>query len=220
MRAGQDLAAAGYVGLKGTAAVAEKKEEELLKRFSRRFVDGCMAVEREYGIYRTPDGRDTTAEQIRRGTAAEPVEQETAAEQTRREAAAEPSSDCLWNTAGATEWMEAGEGGILAALWNFFEEHGMGFELELRALPILQETVEVCEVFDLNPYCLRSEGCILLTADNGGDLVRNLAEAGIRAAVVGKVTEGPGKRIHNGEIHSFLNRPKPDELDKVITKSN
>lgn len=110
--------------------------------------------------------------------------------------------------AGAADLMEADDGGIMAALWYFFEGTGFGFDIELKKIPILQETVEICELLDFNPYCLRSAGCFLFTADNGGDVVRTLAGMNIDSAVIGKVAMGPGKRIHNGEIHSFLNRPK------------
>ncbi|MBO1722878.1 hypothetical protein HJV72_19570, partial [Extibacter sp. GGCC_0201] len=71
-------------------------------------------------------------------------------------------------------------------LWDYFDEFGLGFEMELRKLPLLQETVEVCEVFDVNPYRLQSEGCALLTAANGGALVRELEKQDIHAVVLGK----------------------------------
>ena len=111
-------------------------------------------------------------------------------------------------------WYEAGEGGIMTALWNYFNEFGLGFELELRKLPIRQETVEVCEVFDVNPYRLESEGCVLLTAENGGVLAEALEQKGIHAVVVGRTRQSVGRQIHNGEIHSFLDRPRPDELER------
>ena len=63
------------------------------------------------------------------------------------------------------------------------------FEMDLRKLPIRQETVEVCEVLGLNPYILMSSGSMLITTDDGFGLVRKLEQAGIHAAVVGKVTE-------------------------------
>ena len=92
----------------------------------------------------------------------------------------------IFRNAGAVSWCFAGEGGIMAALWDYFDEFGLGFEMELRKLPLLQETVEVCEVFDVNPYRLQSEGCALLTAANGGALVRELEKQDIHAVVLGK----------------------------------
>lgn len=120
---------------------------------------------------------------------------------------------------GATSWCLAGEGGIMTALWDYFDEFGLGFEMELRRLPILQETVEVCEVFDVNPYRLQSEGCALLTAANGGALVSKLEKKGIHAVVLGRTQTGIKRQIYNGEIQTFLDRPKPDELYKVTVRS-
>ena len=102
----------------------------------------------------------------------------------------------------------------MAALWDYFDGFGLGFEIELRLLPIRQETVEVCEVFDVNPYRLQSEGCALLTAPNGGDLVRQLGKMGIQAVVIGKTKAGIKRQIFNGETETYLDRPKPDELYK------
>lgn len=117
--------------------------------------------------------------------------------------------------AGAESCFFAGEGGIMTALWNYFDAFGLGFEMELRRLPLLQETVEVCEVFDVNPYRLQSAGCILLTAQNGGALTERLKKQGIPAVVIGRTSKSIGRRIYNGEIQTFLDRPKPDELYKI-----
>ena len=103
----------------------------------------------------------------------------------------------------------------MAALWDYFEAFDLGFEIELRRLPILQETVEVCEVFDVNPYRLQSEGCILMTAANGRVLAASLEKQGIPAVVIGRTTKSIGRRIRNGELQTFLDRPKPDELYKI-----
>ena len=43
---------------------------------------------------------------------------------------------------------EAGEGGIFAALWNMAEACNAGFTVDMKKLPILQETIEVCEALD------------------------------------------------------------------------
>lgn len=116
---------------------------------------------------------------------------------------------------GAASWCCPGEGGIMTALWDYLSHFGLGFEIDLKKLTVLQETIEVCEVFDVNPYRLHAGGCLLFTADNGGALARNLERKGIRASVAGRITGGVGRQIINGEIHSFLDRPKPDELYKI-----
>jgi len=75
---------------------------------------------------------------------------------------------------------------------------------------------EICERYDLNPYRLFSTGCLLFSADNGGDLVHALKEQGIHAAVIGKVTGGIKRIIDHGESVGYLDRPSEDELYKVL----
>ncbi len=107
------------------------------------------------------------------------------------------------------------EGGIYGALWEVAEASGIGLEIDLKAIPIRQETVEICEYFELNPYYLISSGCMLMAAERGHDLVRELQAAGIPAAVIGKAVEGKARRIWNGGEESYLERPKTDELYKI-----
>lgn len=111
------------------------------------------------------------------------------------------------------------EGGILAALWNAAERYRAGLAVYLRRIPVRQETVEICEALGLNPYRLLSGGCTLFAADNGNDVLWALGEAGICGAVIGKVTGGRDRLILNGEVRSHLNRPAPDEIEKLKKKT-
>lgn len=116
---------------------------------------------------------------------------------------------------GVSAMHDVTEGGIYGALWEVAEASGVGLEADLKAIPIRQETVEICEYFELNPYYLISSGCMLMTAERGHDLARKLQAAGIPAAVIGKTTEGKARRIWNGGEESYLERPKTDELYKI-----
>ncbi len=127
-----------------------------------------------------------------------------------------PVSPEFWRSCGAAEWEPAGEGGILTAIWNLTGAYETGVEFYLRQIPMRQETVEVCERLELNPYRLYSRGCVLLTADNGGQLVRILAEKYIPAQVIGRVNKGIAREMIVQEGRGFLERPQPDEITKVI----
>lgn len=122
----------------------------------------------------------------------------------------------LLRSLGATEWEYVSEGGVLAALWNISGAYEQGIRVELLKIPVKQELIEVCEVFDLNPYRLRSGGCYVAAADHGGDMVRALEENGIEAAVVGKIEKGIVRKIEGAGGTGFLERPQPDEIYKVI----
>lgn len=116
-----------------------------------------------------------------------------------------------------TAYETAGEGGILAALWNLSGRLESGITFDLRRIPVRQITIEICELWALNPYRLLSGGCAVMTAPNGARAVRLLQQEGIQAAVIGQVTEGIARRMYHGsETAGFLERPQPDEYEKVM----
>ena len=107
------------------------------------------------------------------------------------------------------------EGGIFGALWEMAEASDVGLEIDLKKIPIRQETIEICEFFGINPYQLISSGCMLMAAKDGNMLVRELERAGIPASVIGKATAGNDRVLLNGEGRRFLEPPKTDELYRV-----
>lgn len=121
-----------------------------------------------------------------------------------------------WKPFGVTESEPTGEGGILTALWNLSGAFETGIVFSLRQIPVKQETIEVCERLELNPYRLYSKGCCLLVADNGGHTVEALAQEGIFAQVIGRVNCGIAREILSAEGHGYLERPQPDEMKKVV----
>lgn len=108
-------------------------------------------------------------------------------------------------------------GGVFGALWELSQKTGMGFCVELKKIPVKQETVEVCEFFGVNPYELLSGGALLMVTEDGAGLVSALAEAGISAAVIGSAVPGNDKIVINGEEARCLGRPQQDEIFKVYS---
>ncbi len=117
---------------------------------------------------------------------------------------------------GVSAMHDVTEGGIFGALWEMAESSGVGLEIDLRKIPLKQETIEVCEFFHINPYELISSGCMLMASPDGNTLVRELEKAGVHAVVIGKATTGNDRILLNEEERRFLEPPKPDELYKVI----
>lgn len=109
---------------------------------------------------------------------------------------------------------DASEGGIMAALWELADSSGVGLTIELKKLPIRQETVEVCEFCNANPYELLSGGCLVMTAQDGDALVEALNREGIPAVVVGKITDSNDRVIYNEDEKRFLDKPKMDEIHR------
>lgn len=119
-------------------------------------------------------------------------------------------------SSGTRHMHDASEGGIFAALWELAESSGVGLEIELRRLPIRQETVEVCEFLGVNPYELLSGGSLLMVTEDGNGLAEKLLDAGINAVVVGRTTNNNDKIIYNGEEKRFMDKPAMDEIHKFI----
>ena len=107
-----------------------------------------------------------------------------------------------WRVYGATEWEEVSEGGIFTALWNLSGAYRVGFIVDLYRIPVRQETIEVCEQYDVNPYRWR--------------LCERLAESGVKAAVIGRVNPGIKREVCYGRVRGFMERPREDEIRKII----
>ncbi len=116
---------------------------------------------------------------------------------------------------GEIAMQEVRNGGIFAALWNMAEEYRVGLTVYLKKIPVRQETIEICEALELNPYELLSGGCMLLAVDNSNDVIPGLLEAGCPAAFIGKVTDKSDRIVLNGEHIRYLNKPEPDEIEKL-----
>ena len=117
---------------------------------------------------------------------------------------------------GAAAMHDVTEGGVFGALWELAEASGVGLTVDLRAIPIRQETVEICELYDLNPYELISSGSMLIAAKDGNRVLSALKENGIHAALIGVVTEGKERVLLNQGEKRFLTPPHTDEIYKVI----
>lgn len=110
---------------------------------------------------------------------------------------------------------DARNGGVFGALWELSKSMGVGLSIDLKKIPIRQETIEICEFFDLNPYELLAGGCLLMVTPESGKLIEDLREEGIPATVIGRTTGNNDKVIFNGEENRFLEPAKPDEIFKV-----
>lgn len=120
---------------------------------------------------------------------------------------------------GVSGMHDVTEGGIFGALWEMAEASQVGMSIDLKKIPVKQETIEISEFFGINPYELISSGSMLMAADNGNAVVHAIEKAGVEAVVIGKTVAGRDRILHNaGEIR-FLEPPKADELYKVIVHS-
>nr|WP_330398484.1 AIR synthase family protein [Anaerocolumna aminovalerica] len=173
---GQEIVMTKWAGLEGTAIIANKKEAELLTKYTRDFIDGAKNFIKNISV--VPEAK-------------------------------------IGREMGVTSMHDVTEGGIFGALWEIGEASKVGMEVDLKKIPIKQETIEICEFYDLNPYQLISSGVMLMITDKANALVDELKKQGIFAAVIGRITEGRNRIVMNEDEKRFLEPPKSDELYKV-----
>ena len=112
---------------------------------------------------------------------------------------------------GATAMHDATEGGILGAVWEVAECSGLGVDVFVESIPVKEETKKICAAMGIDYLRLISSGTMIIAAEDGPMLVDKLAEAGIAAAVIGKLTEG-GKYMLAGGLRLPLEQPGSDAL--------
>ncbi len=174
--AGIPLAVVGEVGLSGTLSRIRKDREILAKRLSQMYLN--EAVSNCEGLLSLREAMSAVKEFYR-------------------------NSDTE-STLPETDPIQIVEGGIFAALWNFSQIHDCGLRVELKEIPIRQETVEVCNILDINPYEMYSGGAVLIAGERSEDLVKDLLERGFAAAVIGHTTGDHDRLILNGDEKRFL----------------
>ena len=116
---------------------------------------------------------------------------------------------------GASAMHDVSEGGVFGALWELAESAGVGLEIDIKKIPIRQETIEVCEFFDVNPYKLLSGGCLLIATEDGNGLVMELEKADIPAVIIGKATDSNDRVLINEDERRFLETTQTDELYQI-----
>lgn len=107
-------------------------------------------------------------------------------------------------------------GGVYGALWQLGAAIKRGMRIDNCKLPIRQETVEICEYFNINPYLLDGTGGLLGVFADGQPAVKGLLENKIPAAVIGKVTMDKGRVVMAGVDERYLQPPAFDEIYKVL----
>lgn len=170
---GQAVVLSKWIGIEGTARLAERYRERLLERYPAYLVEEAAGFDRYLSLI--PEA-----------------------------ATAVKSGVCAMH--------DASEGGIFGALWELAEGAGVGLTIDMKKLPLRQETVEVCELCNVNPYELLSGGCLIMTAEDGPGLVAALEEQGIPAVIVGRVTDSHDRILLNGEETRYMDKPKQDGL--------
>lgn len=116
---------------------------------------------------------------------------------------------------GAAAMHDIEETGIFGALWELAEGAGIGLMVDIKKIPVKQETIEICEYFDINPYEINSAGSLLMVTEKGEELVLKLKAAGIPAGVIGRTMVGNDRILINEEEKRYLEPMRKNESEKI-----
>lgn len=108
------------------------------------------------------------------------------------------------------------EFGVYEALFQAAKELKCGLRINVKDIPIKQETVEICEFTGVNPYALYSGLSMVVVADNGKEIVKQLEERNIPAFIIGYTTNDNDKLIINEDESGFLPHIRKDELKNKL----
>ena len=116
---------------------------------------------------------------------------------------------------GALYCRPAGEGGIFSALWRMAETLDTGLLVDIKKIPLRQETIEILELYDINPYYALSDSCLMAVLEDPEPYLAELLKMKIPAAVIGELKAGAARILTNGERIRYLDRAQDEELLKI-----
>ena len=108
-----------------------------------------------------------------------------------------------------------GTGGIYEGLSNLASFLNCGFEVDLKEIPIRQETVEACNIMDVNPYMMRSAGSVVFATSNPDDYIKELEDKGIPVSIIGKLSKNKDKIIMIDDEKKYVEPFKGDVLKNI-----
>lgn len=111
------------------------------------------------------------------------------------------------------------EGGVATALYELAAAANLGIEINADALPLREETRQLCAEYDLDPLGIISSGAMLIGCDptSTAAIVSALELAGIAAARIGCARESTfGIRISSQRETRALPQFASDELTRLF----
>ena len=179
MKPGQQIVMSKYIGLEGTAILAQRYRERLRSKLPVKMIDEAVGYEEMISVL--PEAAGATK-------------------------------------SGVCAMHALSQGGVFGALWEMAQASGTGLKIDLKAIPVKQETIEICEQLDINPYRLLSGGSLLISSDDGEALVRSLEDNGIPACIIGYATDGNDRVLTGTEDDAcrYLEPVNPEELFRAL----
>ncbi len=121
-----------------------------------------------------------------------------------------------FKTGGVHAMHDPTEGGVLGGIYEMTDASNVGVKVFEEKIPVEQETVEICEFFQVDPLQLISSGALLVSVDSNlaDKIVETLRNHGIEAAVIGEFLKSSSERViieKSGTAKNMV-RPLSDHL--------
>ncbi len=100
------------------------------------------------------------------------------------------------------------KGGLFGALWNLGEAFGCGMRLRMSDIPMRQSVIEICNLYQINPWECDDKGVWLMICKNGRQAEELLRRAGLPAGEIGQITEKAERIFVDHDEVRYLNNPR------------
>lgn len=216
--AGMDIVAAGQVGLEGSWILVHSCRDQLRDRFQESLLIRLQELTQQMCILRAAETAASSKAAAASSKAAA-ADSSGASSATAAAMAVSAASAASSVAAGAGQMVSLSGGGFFAGLWELSKRTACGMIIDLPLVPILQETIEITNYLEINPYLMRSAGCLLIAAPDGKSMAEALQAADIPAVCIGTLQDSNDKIIRNGEELRSLDRPQTDALDLYLYRN-
>jgi hydrogenase maturation factor len=111
------------------------------------------------------------------------------------------------------------EGGLASGLYELAKAGGVGLRIWKDKVPVLEETRSFSEILGFDPFALIASGALLVvaSANSTPKLLRAYTRHGVRAAIIGEVTEAAeGIQVIEKDRVRPLRVPARDEIARLL----
>jgi len=121
-----------------------------------------------------------------------------------------------YKTGGVHAMHDPTEGGVAGGIHEMADASGLGVKVFEDKIVVQPETAKICSYFEIDPLQLIGSGALLISAEAkfAEEIIKNLKQQQISAAVIGEFLESTDQRLlirKDGEVQA-LPRPLSDHL--------
>ncbi len=124
-----------------------------------------------------------------------------------------------FNVGGVHAMHDPTEGGIAGGINEMADASNLGVKIFKQRITVRQETLEICDFFQIDPLQLIASGSLLIAVDpqKASKVLQNLVEKGITASIIGEFLPDSERRILvSSEGETRLARPATDHLWRAL----